>query len=84
MQDIKLEKLIEAETKRLSNRYAKDFFDYKDLIQIIGLGRDNVRTLMNSVNFPITKVGNRKIVSIVNFTKWLVTNSYNQRGGYGK
>ena len=72
IEDIKLEKLIEIETKRLSYRYGKDFFNCKDLMEITGLGRDNVRTLMNSVGFPITKVGNRRVVSIINFAKWLV------------
>jgi hypothetical protein len=84
MEDIKLEKLIEVETRRLSYKYGKDFFDYKDLMKITGLGRDNVRSLMNSTGFPITRVGNRKVVSIINFAKWLVIDNNKVRGGYGE
>lgn len=74
MENLQLEKLIEAEAKRLSYRYGKDFFDYQDLMKVMGLGKDNIRTLMNSSGFPVTRVGKRQVVSIINFARWLVIN----------
>lgn len=40
--------IIEIETKRLSEKYNKDFLDCEDLIKITNLGRDYVRNLMRS------------------------------------
>jgi hypothetical protein len=71
--------LILIETKRLAELYGKSFLDCDDLIKITGLGRDNVRALMNSKAFPILKVGNRKAVSIISFVSWQLTNN---NGGY--
>lgn len=69
----KLEELIALETKRLADKYGKSFLDCENLIEITGLGRDNVRALMKSNAFPILKVGNRQVVSIVNFVSWQLT-----------
>ena len=46
-----------------------------------GLGRDNVRALMGSANFPVTKVGNRKVVSILAFVTWQMR-GFDQGGNY--
>jgi hypothetical protein len=62
--------LIEIETKRLSEKYDKDFLNCDDLIKITNLGRDNVRNLMRSKNFPLIKIGKRNVVSIVSFVEW--------------
>ena len=69
----KLEELIALETKRLADKYGKSFLDCENLIELTGLGRDNVRALMKSNTFPILKVGNRQVVSIVNFVSWQLT-----------
>jgi len=69
----KIEELIVLETKRLADKYGKSFLDCENLIEITGLGRDNVRALMKSNTFPILKVGNRQVVSIVNFVSWQLT-----------
>jgi hypothetical protein len=70
--------LILLETKRLAELYGKSFLDCDNLIKITGLGRDNVRALMQSKAFPVLKAGNRKVVSIINFVSWQIT----QSGGY--
>lgn len=74
-EDLQVEMLISAEAKRIADRYNKDFLDCEDLIKITGLGRDNVRSLMRSENFPTTKVGKRQVVSVLNFVAWLTLNN---------
>ena len=56
--NININDLIQNEVNRISLKYGKDFLDCEDLVKITGLGRDNVRSLMRSKNFPTTKVGN--------------------------
>ena len=58
------------EAKRLSEKYGKDFFECEDLIKILGVGRDNVRSLMRSKDFPAITIGNRKVVSAIAFAMW--------------
>ena len=67
--------LIQNEVNRISLKYGKDFLDGEDLIKITGLGRDNVRTLLRSKDFPTTKVGKRQVVSVLNFVTWLMINN---------
>lgn len=66
--------LILLETKRLAELYGKSFLDCDDLIEITGLGRENVRALINSKAIPAKKIGKRVIVSIVNFVTWQLSN----------
>lgn len=68
--------LIVSETKRLADLYGKSFLDCDELIEVTGLGRDNVRALMKSGDFPVIKVGNRNIVSIANFVAWQINGNY--------
>lgn len=79
--NLDIEQLISEEVKRLSEKYGKSYLDCDELIELTGLGRDNVRTLMNSTNFPVTKVGNRKVVSILAFVTWQMR-GFNQGGIY--
>ncbi len=72
---LNIDNLIKAEVDRLTTKYNKDFLDCEDLIKITGLGRDNVRNLMRSKNFPTTKVGKRQVVSVLNFVTWLALNN---------
>jgi predicted DNA-binding transcriptional regulator AlpA len=72
---LNINNLIEAEVNRISTKYNKDFLECDDIMQITGLGRDNVRNLMRSKNFPTTKVGNRRVVSVLNFVTWLTLNN---------
>ena len=65
-----IENLIQNEVERNSTKYNKDFVDCENLIKITGLGRDNVRNLLRSKNFPTTKVGKRQVVSVLNFVTW--------------
>ena len=58
------------EAKRLSEKYHKDYFDCEDLVEIIGVGKNNIRQLMNSVDFPTVEIGNRKVVSVIAFAMW--------------
>ena len=67
---LNIESLIQNEVERISTKYNKDFLDCEDLIKITGLGRDNVRNLLRSKNFPTTKVGKRQVVSVLNFVTW--------------
>ena len=70
-----IDNLILKEVERISTKYDKDFLDCEDLIKITGLGRDNVRNLLRSKNFPTTKVGKRQVVSVLNFVTWLTYNN---------
>ncbi len=72
---INLNELIQSEVNRISLKYGKDFLDCEDLVKITGLGRNNVRNLMRSKNFPTTKVGKRQVVSVLNFVTWLTLNN---------
>lgn len=67
---INLESLINTETERLANKLGKSFLDCDDIVSLTGLGRDNVRSLMHSNSFPVVKVGNRQVVSILAFVTW--------------
>lgn len=80
-QNLNIEQLISAEVKRLSEKYGKSYLDCEELIELTGLGRDNVRALMSSTNFPVTKVGNRKVVSILAFVTWQMR-GFDQGGNY--
>ena len=61
------------EARRLSEKYNKDFLDCDDLVAILGVGKNNVRQLLNSGSFPTTEIGNRKVVSVIAFSMWLLT-----------
>ena len=52
------ERLIADEVSRLTRKYGKGFLDNENLIELTGLGRDNVRALMHSKAF--TEKPNRK------------------------
>lgn len=67
---INREELIALEVKRLSDEFGKTFLDCEDLVKLTGLGRDNARGLMNSYQFPVTKIGKRQVVSILAFVTW--------------
>ena len=67
--------IVANETKRLAEQYGKSFLDCEDIIQITGLGRDNVRALMKSKDLPVKKIGKRHIVGIANFVAWQMTDS---------
>lgn len=75
--DIKSEHGVAAalEAKRLSEKYNKDFFNCDDLVLIMNVGKNNIRTLMNSTDFPTIEVGNRKVVSVLSFVIWAIENS---------
>ena len=72
---LNIDNLIKSEVDRLTTKYNKDFLECEDLIKITGLGRDNVRNLMRSKNFPTTKVGKRQVVSVLNFVTWITLNN---------
>jgi hypothetical protein len=63
------------EAQRLSEKYGKDFLDCDDLVAITGLGKNNVRQMLNSDDFPTITVGNRKVVSVIAFTLWTLKNN---------
>lgn len=67
---IDLEQLINTETERLANKLGKSFLDCEDIVRLTGLGRDNARSLMHNHSFPVVKVGNRQVVSILAFVTW--------------
>ena len=70
--------LIMLETKRLAELYGKSFLDCSNLIEITGLGRDNVRALMDTA-FCVKRIGKRKIVSIADFVAWQFSNMNKER-----
>ena len=71
-----LNNLIQSEVERISQKYNKDFLDCDDLVKITGLGRDNIRRLLNSKNFPTTRVGGRQVVSVLNFVTYFAMKNY--------
>lgn len=70
MKSSEITTLIEHEVARISDKYGKEYLDCNDLMQIIGIGRDNVRELMRSAGFPTVTIGNRKVVSVSSFVIW--------------
>ena len=70
--NIDINNLIQNEVERMSKKYNKDFLDCEDIIKITGLGRDSVRNLLRSKDFPTTKVGKRQVVSLLNFVSWMI------------
>lgn len=70
--DLHTKDIVEIETRRLSEKYNKDFLDCEDLIKITNLGRDNVRCLMRSKDFPSVRIGRRNVVSVIGFVEWLI------------
>ena len=77
MIDIKSEHGVAAalEAKRLAEKYQKDFLNCDDLVEIMGVGKNNIRELMNSGRFPTIEIGNRKVVSVVSFVLWSLSTS---------
>ena len=75
---LNINNLIQGEVNRISQKYNKEFLECEDLIKITGLGRDNVRNLLRSENFPTTKVGRRQVVSVFNFVTWLTLNNLSE------
>lgn len=75
---LNINSLIRSEVERISQKYNKEFLECEDLIKITGLGRDNVRNLLRSENFPTTKVGRRQVVSVFNFVTWLTLNNMSE------
>ena len=74
-QQLNINNLIQTEVDRKKKKYDKDFLDCEDIMKITGLGRDNVRNLLRSKDFPTTKVGKRQVVSVLNFVTWLTLNN---------
>ena len=74
-QQLNINNLIQTEVDRISTKYDKDFLDCEDIMKITGLGRENVRNLLRSKDFPTTKVGKRQVVSVLNFVTWLTLNN---------
>lgn len=66
------------EARRLAEKYGKDYLNCDDLVEIMRIGKNNVRQLLNSETFPTIEVGNRKIVSIIALALW----SLKQRNPY--
>jgi len=58
------------EAKRLAEKYGKDYLNCDDLVSIMGVGKNNVRQLLNSEAFPTIEAGNRKVVSVIAFALW--------------
>ena len=74
MIDLKSEHGVAAalEAKRIAEKYQKDFLSCDDLVGIMGVGKNNIRELMNSGHFPTIEIGNRKVVSVISFVMWSI------------
>ena len=64
------------EARRLADKYSKDFLDCDDLVKILGVGKNNVRQLLNSSSFPTMEIGNRKVVSVIALAMWAMQNNH--------
>jgi len=60
------------EARRLAEKYGKDYLTCDDLVEILGLGMNNVRHMINSEDFPTIEAGNRKVISVIAFAYWQV------------
>jgi len=60
------------EARRLSGKYGRDYLTCEDLVEILGLGMNNVRNMINGEDFPVITVGNRKVISVIAFAFWQV------------
>ncbi len=80
--EINFNNLIQNEVCRLAEKYNKEYLDCADIMQITGLGRDNVRTMMARKDFPKICVGKRRIVSLASFVAWQISNEFG--GQHGK
>ena len=65
-----IDNIIISEAKRLADKYQKESFDCKDLVEILGVGTNSVRDLMNHKGFPTQTIGKRKVVTITNYVIW--------------
>jgi hypothetical protein len=63
---------VALEAERLANKYGKDTFDCEDLQTILGVGRNNIRELMRSKNFPTLSIGGRRVVSAIALANWFL------------
>jgi len=63
------------EAQRLAEKYGKDFLCCEDLVSIMGVGKNNIRQMLNSDDFPTMEIGNRKVVSVIAFTLWSLKNN---------
>lgn len=72
---MKIETLICTEVERLSQKYKKDYLELKDVMEITGLGRDKVREIFNSKDFPLSTYGHKKTVTIMAFVVWQIKNN---------
>ncbi len=70
--------LVALESKRLTEKYNKDFLDCDDLMKITNLGKDNVRAMMHSKGFPLLKVGKRCVVNVSSFADWQIRNTFRE------
>jgi len=71
-----LNKVIKDEVARLKELYKKEYLGCEELVDILGLGRENIRNLMKSATFPTIRVGKRIVISIINFVLWEVKTCY--------
>jgi hypothetical protein len=60
------------EARRLAEKYGRDYLTCEDLVEILGLGMNNVRHMINGEDFPVIEVGNRKVISVIAFAFWQV------------
>ena len=58
-----------------SNNEEDNDLELKDVMQITGLGRDKVREIFNSKNFPLSNYGHKQTVSIMAFVIWQMKNN---------
>ena len=72
-QSLNVEQLITEEVNRLTKKYNKSFIGYKEIMEIMGIGRDSAKALLSSKQFPIVQLGNRKVTSITAFVAWQIS-----------
>lgn len=72
LSDSNLSIAIALEANRLAMKYGRDVFSAEDLVQILGIGLNNVRDLMKSRNFPTLTIKGRKVVSALGLAAWFV------------
>lgn len=55
----------------MPNTNQLEFYTYKDIASILGIGFQSARALMKNPDFPSFKIGSRVFVKVDDFNNWI-------------
>jgi len=74
--ELNKETFITQEVNRLTEKYGKSYLTYKEIMEIMGIGRDSAKAMLRSNQFQVIHIGNRRMVSVIAFVTWQINNSF--------